>query len=359
METTSTPSGSASSVHIPSVSRERMINPIEWLFHRAAKTDPDIIKICSWWGRATQTSLGFFVWFTAFVAGFAMHYTLETINAPEPWLTVFAFAAGFFIFSIDREVVGSLDPRVAWARPLVAAVISLLVAISAEMFVLQDRVDQELSRQYSQNNKIALERSRTREAELSKQRMELQTELKALLQREFEWGRVMDGELVGRADGERTGVRGDGPVYENARLQQEKIREQISELRAELHRLENRIPAELKHIQDDFNKEEIAKVASFSTRYEAMQAVTNASPAMSRLAWFVTLFFFVIEMVPTAMKLMSMNTDYHKLLVAEQEENSVRIDQLMKQNICQAAVDPMQPEPSVAAKFAYAKQTVK
>ena len=69
-----------------------------------------------------------------------------------------------FIFFLDREIVGGIDKSTAVVRPLLALFIGMLAAIPVELWVFEARVDQELQRQYREDNKEQLENARTAEA---------------------------------------------------------------------------------------------------------------------------------------------------------------------------------------------------
>jgi hypothetical protein len=123
-------------------------NPLTLTLFWLSKTDPRLVAVCSRWAMATQAALGVFVLFTATLAFGGAYYTLSTLHASGslvPWI-----AAGWsvFILFLDREIVGGLDKKTAIVRPFLALFIGMLVAIPLELFVFQNRVDQELQRQY-------------------------------------------------------------------------------------------------------------------------------------------------------------------------------------------------------------------
>lgn len=327
-------------------------NPLTLALFWASKTDPKLASVCSRWARATQAAFGLFVLFTAALAFGSAYYTLSTLGVPDPWPTWIACVWMTFVFFLDREIVGGLDKASAAIRPLLALIIGTIVAVPIEMWVFQDRIDQQLSRQYRENNRDQLEHARTVQKQLEDRRAALQASLSDFRKQEADWGKVMDDELVGRPNVGRTGMSGVGPVFENAKAQQEAVRQRIQEVRRDLDTLEESLPSERNRLETEFRREEVAKITSFVTRYEALQDVLQQSPSLYRLSWAVTLFFVFVEMTPALMKLLTPHVDYHHLVNAEIQENVLRIDEIAFRNYELAKTDPVTPQMSVAEKFA-------
>jgi hypothetical protein len=327
-------------------------NPLTLLLFWASKTDPRLAAVCSRWAIATQAAFGVLVLFTTALAFCSAYYTLSTLGVSDRWLPWIAGAYTVFIFTIDREIVGGLDRATAFVRPVLALFIGMVVAVPVELWIFQDRIDQELAKQYRQNNREQFDRLRDGEARMEKRRVELEAMLADLRNQESDWGRVMDDELVGRPKGGRTGIGGAGPVFENARTQQEAVRQQIEEMRRDLGQLERTVTQERQRLEREFQRQEVGKVTSFTTRYEALQDVIHGSPALYRLSWGVTLFLVFLEMSGALMKLLTPHVDYHHLVNAEIQENVLRIDEIAFRNYEQAKNDPTKPQLSVAEKFA-------
>jgi len=338
---------------VPVQTRPRRIyNPLTLLLLWASKTDPRLAAVCSRWARSTQAAFGLLVLFTTALAFCSAYYTLSTVGVSERWLPWIAAAYTIFIFTIDREIVGSLDRGTALVRLVLALMIGTVTAVPVELWIFQDRVDQELAKQYRQNNKEQLDHLRDDGARMEKRRADLQITLVELRKQEADWGHVMDDELVGRVNEGRSGVSGAGPVFENARVQQEAVRGRIEETRRDLEQLERSLPQEQQRLEKEFNRQEVAKVMSFTTRYEALQDVIHSSPALYRLSWAVTLFLVCLEMSGAILKLLTPHVDYHHLVNAEIQENVLRIDEIAFRNYEQAKKDPTAPQQSVAEKFA-------
>jgi hypothetical protein len=136
-------------------------NPVSLVLLWASKTDPRLLAVCSRWAMATQTAFGVFVFFTAALALGGSYYTLSTINTPGTQTFWIALAWSAFVFFLDREIVGGLDKTSALVRPLLALFLGTIVAIPIELKVFEQRIDQDLQRQYRQDNKEQFSSSTT------------------------------------------------------------------------------------------------------------------------------------------------------------------------------------------------------
>ena len=130
----------------------------------------------------------------------------------------FAILYATFIGILDREIVGGLDKATALVRPILSLFVGTIIAIPIELWVFQERIDQDLQRQYRQDNKEQIEQLRSAQGQLEQRRAGLQDQLTDLRKQEADWGRTMDDELVGRPKSGRSGIQGAGPVFENAKI---------------------------------------------------------------------------------------------------------------------------------------------
>src|ERR1022692_1190562 len=150
-------------------------NPLTLGLLWASKTDPRLIAVCSRWAMATRVAFGVFVLFTATLAFGAAYCTLSTVHTPAPLIPWIALAWSVFILFLDREIAGSLDKTTAIVRPLLALFIGTLIAIPIELWVFQERVDQDLQRQYRQDNKQQIDGLHAQESKIETRRDDLQS----------------------------------------------------------------------------------------------------------------------------------------------------------------------------------------
>jgi hypothetical protein len=327
-------------------------NPVTVALLWASKTDPRLVAVCSRWAIATQCALGIFVCFTALLAFGAAYYTLSTLKAPGAWVLWIAIGYSIFIGVLDREIVGGLDKMTAIVRPVLSLFIGTIIAIPIELWVFQDRIDQDLQRQYRRDNREQLDQLRTEQSQIEQRRTDLQDQLADLRKQEADWGKAMDDELVGRNKSGRSGVAGAGPVFENAKTQQADVRQRIEEVRRDFDRLERSMPDDQQRVERHFQREEIGRVTDFVTRYEALDRVVHSSAPLYRLSWVIRLTLILIEMTPALLKLLTPHVDYHHLVNAEIRENVARIDEIADRNYRLAMDHPERPELSVSEKFA-------
>ena len=330
-------------------------NPLVRALHWVSKTDPVIISLCGWWTRQTQAALGFFVLFTATLALCSGTYTLTTLNVPPPMNYALGGLWAAFIFYIDREIVGAVDKRMALVRPVLSLFIGVLVAVPVELWVFQDRVDQEIDRIYRADNRDASQKLEDGEQAINERRKGLQDRYESLLAEDKKWADVMDSELVGRSGNHRSGIAGQGPVYNNAAAQQARVRGLIAEVRRDLDGFKQANETDQARLEKQFSRQEVRKVTSFVVRYEALHRVTNTSWPLYWMSWAVTLFFILIEMTPALMKILTTSADYQHIVAAEMKENIVRIDEIAELNLQIAMKNPTEPEPSVVEKFSFVR----
>jgi len=306
---------------------------------------------------ATQAAFGLFVAFTGFLAFGAAYYTLSTLDVSSSLVPWIAGGWACFIIACDREIAGSLDRTTAIVRPFLALFLGTLTAIPLELRIFETRVDQELQRQYRQDNKQPLEGLDASRAQLDQRRTEMQATMADLRKQDAEWGRVMDQELAGRIAPGRTGLRGAGPVFDNAQTQQTSVRQRTLEVRRDLDELDRSIPEQDRRSEERFKREEIARTSDFVSRFEALDKVIHSSDPLYRLSWLITLALILIEMTPALLKILTPHVDYHHLVSAEIRENCTRLDELSDRNHRLAMENPEIPRLSVVEKFIIAKYT--
>ena len=186
-------------------------------------------------GNSYQIAFGV-VLFTATLAFGSAYYTLSTLNAPGALIPWIALGWSIFILFLDREIAGSLDKTTAIVRPFLALFIGTLVAIPIELWVFQERIDQELQRQYRQDNKQQIDELGCRmNPWIEDRRNNLSNWIgRAALNKRRTGGRILDSEAVGRVGQGRTGCsRGWSRIFRTLGAQQSAIRQRIQEVRHE------------------------------------------------------------------------------------------------------------------------------
>ena len=326
-------------------------NPATMLLFWLSKTDTRLVSACSCWAMATQAAFGLFVLFTAAMAFGAAYYTLSTLNAPCSLIPWIALGWSIFVGALDREIAGSLDRTTAVVRPFLALFLGGLTAVPIELYVFQGRVDQQLQRQYREDNKQQLESLDAAEAQFDHRRKEADASLAELRKQDTDWGHIMDQELAGRPLAGRTGLSGAGPVFKNAQTQQSAVRQRIVEVAQDLEKMERSLPEERRRFESHFRREEVGRVTDFVTRYEALDRIIHSSDALYRLSWLITLALVLVEMTPALLKILTPHVDYHHLVKAEIRERIAQIDEISDRNYRLAMENPEVPRLSVGEKF--------
>jgi len=332
-------------------------NPATLLLFWLSKTDPHLVSVCSRWAMATQAALGMFVLFSASLAFLAAYYTFSTLNVSESLIPWIAFGYSGFILACDREIAGSLEKTTALVRPFLALIISAVVTIPVELYVFQARVDQELDRQYREDNKSQLAELHVGQTKLEQRRSSLETTLAELRKQEADWANVLDSEAVGRSGIGRTGIPGIGPAFQNAQTQQTSVRQRMQEVRRDLEEIERSLPAERQRLESQLRREEIRTTKDFVSRYEALDRVIRSSDALYRLSWIIWAALAMIELAGAVLKMLTPLADYHHLVKAEIRERCARIDELGERNFRLAIENPEVPRLSVTEKFTIAWYT--
>jgi len=327
-------------------------NPLTRALLWASKTNPHLVALCSGWAIATQIAFGVFVVFSALSAFGSMYYTLSTLNAPSSLVRWIALVWSIFILFLEREIAGGLDRTTAMIRPFLALFIGTLVAVPLELWVFENRIDQELQRQYRSENQVQIAKLSALEAELDQRHAAMEATLADLRKQEADWGKILDSEAVGRPGPGRTGIPGAGPVFRNAQAQQADVQRRIEEVRRDLEQYDRSLPEERQRLEAQFHREEVGKITDFVTRYEGLDKVVHSSNALFRLSWLITLALIFIDMTVALLKLLTPHSDYHHLVSAEIRENVTRIDEISERNYRLAMQDPEVPRASVAEKFA-------
>jgi hypothetical protein len=232
----------SSPIQQPADSREshfRLTNPVSEFFLWAAKTDRRVLRLCTPWTQKTHVARGFFVLVTAIFALASSYYTLTTVASGSPAIALpLSFLWASIIFMVDRELVGHWSRRSLWLRLGLAAILGAIVAIPAEIRVLQGRIDQQILRNYNSENSGAIGRLQQRQQEADQHQADLQRQLTDLRHQVEETGRNLEAEIVGRViAGQTTGVAGKGPAYEAANERLGILNAQIQNVEGELNRI--------------------------------------------------------------------------------------------------------------------------
>jgi Domain of unknown function (DUF4407) len=325
-----------------------IINPFTRFFLWAAKTDRRIIRSCTNWTRKTHVARGFFVLATSILAFVAIDYALSTTGRTSRIAFPLALLGALVIFMFDRELVGHWSRRSLWTRFILSVFLGATVAIPLVMSLMQDRIDQQIERDYATDNKEEIGRLKLRQQEADKHEADLQNQLAELRRQAQETGRNREAEIVGRViAGQTTGIPGEGPAYKAANERLELINLQEKAIQEEL----SRISEDRDRIAADYKSQEIKPVYDFPTRFEALDRATPFLSPMWKVYWAITLLFIAFDTMPVLMKLFSPVTDYDQLLAVQVNENNHRAGKIAEYNEHAISADFLSPKPSTLELF--------
>lgn len=323
-------------------------NPFTRFFFWASKTDCRIIRSCTTWTRKTHVARGFFVLATSLLAFVAMDYALSTTGRTSRIAFPLAILFAAVIFMFDRELVGHWSRRSLWTRFILSVFLGATVAVPLVMSLMQDRIDQQIQRDYATNNKEEINRLKQRQQEADKHQADLQNQLTELRSQAQEAGRNREAEVVGRViAGQTTGIAGEGPAYQAANERLAFINTQQKEIQEEL----TRISEDRSRIAADYKNQEIKPVYDFPSRFEALDRSTPFFSPMWKVYWAITLLLITFDTMPVLMKFLSPVTDYDQLLAAHVNENNHRVGKIAEYNEGAISADFLSRKPSTVELF--------
>jgi Domain of unknown function (DUF4407) len=323
-------------------------NPFTRFFFWAAKTDCQIVRLCTTWTRKTHVARGFFVLATSVLAFVAMDYALSTTVRTTRLALPLALLFAAVIFMFDRELVGHWSRRSLWTRFILSVFLGATLAVPLVMSLMQDRIDQQIERDYVANNKEEIGRLKQRQQEADQHQADLQNQLAELRSQAQEAGRNREAEVVGRViAGQTTGIAGEGPAYKAANERLAFINLQEKEIQEELAR----ISEDRSRVAADYKTQEIKPVYDFPSRFEALDRATPLLSPMWKVYWAITLLLITFDTMPVLMKMLSPVTDYDQLLDVQVNENSLRVGKIAEYNEGVITTDFLNPRPSTSELF--------
>jgi len=323
-------------------------NPFTKFFLWAAKTDCRIIGLCTTWTQKTHVARGFFVLATSVLAFVAMDYALSTTGRTSRLAFPLSLLFAAVIFMFDRELVGHWSRRTLWTRFILSVFLGATVAVPLVMSLMQERIEQQIERDYAANNKEEINRLKQRQQEADQHQAELQNQLADLRSQAQEAGRNREAEVVGRViAGQTTGIAGEGPAYKAANERLAFINAQEKEIQQEL----TRISEDRSRIAADYKSQEIKPVYDFPSRFEALDRSTHFLSPMWKVYWAITLLLITFDTMPVLMKMCSPVTDYDQLLAVQVNENNLRVGKIAEYNESEISADFLSPKPSTAELF--------
>jgi len=264
--------------------------------------------------------LGLMVLLTGILAFFSGTYAIYTAFASHEWAIVAALPLGLvyctMIIAFDREIVGAQDKRAVLFRLPLAFVIGFIVSVPLELRLLEDSVNKRLNTASQEDNRLILDRLRSKEDELDTRKKELQDQIKHYRDEVAKWNAAMEAETVGRQLSGRTGIAGQGPAYREAERNRDAAQAFLTQYNTELTQHQSGESAERNRLRNEFKDNHIQQAWDFLARYQALDQLKENSSAAFAISWGLRILFILIEIFPALLKLLLPYNEYHAILEA-------------------------------------------
>lgn len=295
---------------------------LQRFFQFLSKTDQDALRsgCCTKVARMTQTSLGIMVALTGVLAFFSGSYAIYTAFEGHSWAWLVAVPLGvlysLMIIVFDREIVGAQDKRAVWVRLPLAIIIGFIVAVPLELRLLEDSINKQLTISSQEDNKALLSRIQNKQDEFDRRTKELQEAVKKYRDEIARWEAVMEAETVGRQITGRTGKAGQGPAYEEAKRNRESNLAILLRYETDLSKHEASEQQERQLLATDYQSGYVEQARDFLSRYEALDRLKSSSAGAFVISWGLRIFFILIEVFPSLLKLFLPYNEYNAIVEA-------------------------------------------
>jgi hypothetical protein len=289
---------------------------------------------------------------TGVLAFFSGSYAIYTAFANHPWAPFVAAPLGilysFMIIVFDREIVGAQLKRAVWIRLPLAIAIGFIVAVPLELRLLQDSIDKRLQVSSQEENKAGLSRMQARQDELDQRKKELQEAVAHYRSQVNKWEAAMDYETVGAEVAGRTGRKGQGPAYEEAKRNRDTNQKMLDRSEDELTKHQALEEQERQRFLTDYQNSHIAQAKDFLARYEALDELKSVSAGAFVISWGLRIFFILIEIFPALLKLFLPYNEYNAIVEARRRSQVQLVHSLGNKHLDDLAkVPPSYPQTSL------------
>jgi hypothetical protein len=292
----------------------------------------------------TQTSLGLMVLLTGVLAFFSGSYGIYTAFAGHSWAIFLAIPLGVIysvmIIAFDREIVGSQSKRAVWVRLPLAIVIGFIVAVPLELRLLEDSVNKRLNMASQEDNKLIMDRLRAKQDELDLRRKELRDQVKHYRDDINKWNAAMEAETVGRQIVGRTGRAGQGPAYNEAERNRDSAQAFLSQYENELNQQETIDGNERQRLLAEYKTSRVEQAWDFLARYQALDQLKSSSEAAFAISWGLRIFFILIEVFPSLLKLFLSYNEYNAIVEARRRAKVQLVHALGNKELDELAANP-------------------
>lgn len=330
-------------------------------FWWCAGADDTILEKCSKSEHIKYAGVGATVLFTGLLASISGGYALYTVFDSIPMAVAFGLLWGSVIFNLDRFIVSTLRKEGKFWKELLqvtpriflALVLAVVISKPLELKIFDKEIQAVLKEKQAElaiQHKALVNKQFTEVDSIKMEIAGIRQEVEAKVQ---ERNRLYEA-LAAEADGTGgTGKIGKGPIYQEKKLQYDKIDEELKLLQANAQerilQREQRI-AELMGQYD----ETVAEGQESFSNYDGLMARINA---LDELPWlpvfFITLLFICLETAPIFTKLISGKGPYDDILKGVEHERTTQEMQRVAERQKQYDTRQMVAEAKFSARTDY------
>ncbi|PRY14790.1 uncharacterized protein DUF4407 [Pontibacter ummariensis] len=301
-------------------------------FWWCAGADDTILEKCSKSEHIKYAGVGATVLFTGLLASISGGYALYTVFDSVPMAVAFGLFWGAVIFNLDRFIVSTIRKEgkfwkellMVTPRILLALVLAVVISKPLELKIFDKEIQAVLKEKQAElaiQHKSLVNQQFAEVDSVKSEIAGIREEVAAKLE---ERNRLYEA-LAAEADGTGgTGKIGKGPIYEEKKLQYDKVDEELKLLQADAQQRillrEQRI-AELMKQYD----ETVAEGQESFQNYDGLMARISA---LDELPWlpvfFITLLFICLETAPIFTKLISSKGPYDDILKGIEHERTTQ-----------------------------------
>jgi hypothetical protein len=303
-----------------------------------SKTDYAVYKHCTIYAKNMQLSLGLFVILTGILAFVSGSYAISNLFVEFDWETntisfnsvgtyltpMLGLFYAIMIMAIDREIVSAKSKMAVFFRIPLAIVIGAVVAVPIELKMLEGKIEKQLIEDYKSENAGERQIKENALISLDGRRAELEAQVQFYWDKINYWSNIMQQETVGRVTAGRTGKSGQGPAYEEAQRNMnlhERNRDQAQKKLDDF--LTNEYDQKSILINEDYGKQQVTQQFDLLSKYQALAKLeaNDATNAVTKMTWGITILFMLFEIIPSLIKLMTPPTEYDALIEARRRLN--------------------------------------
>jgi hypothetical protein len=320
---------------------QKTTNPFLW----ASGSDLSILEQCPG-EKSKYAGIGATIIFTGLFAAVAAAYALYTVF-DSYWISIpLGILWGLMIFNLDRYIVSSMRKEGRFSRELftalpriaLALIISLVIAKPLELKIFEKEIEPKLV--VMEQQVYAGQESETRsrfESGVNQLRNQIQQLKQEIISKAAHRDELL---MLAQQEADGTGgsrVKNLGPIYKVKKAAADQAETELRDLtvanNTRMLALENQLSEAETNMKQEVDGLTQSKLNGLAARMEALSRLTEESSAMWWAHVFILLLFFMLELAPILVKLLSKSGPYDALLhMAEHEYRCKEVESIAVAN---------------------------